>query len=140
MKLSKIGVLNVRRCKTIVLEFITKYIINKSHFCFSVGVIQFNMLALIPLFKLHDKKIQFLIINLLFISGFALIYWIWGTPDHFKILYTAPYMSGLDALYFSFITHSTLGYGDIVPISSSMRFITILQTITVICYLFLVSL
>jgi uncharacterized membrane protein len=98
------------------------------------------MLALLSILKLNEKKIQFLTINLLFISAFALIYWIWGTPEHFKSQFSAPYLSGLDALYFSFVTHSTLGYGDIVPISPSMRFITILHTIVMISYIFLVGL
>lgn len=98
------------------------------------------MLALLPLLKLNNKKLQFLAINLLFILGFALIYWIWGTPEHFKSLFSSPYLSGLDALYLSFTTHCTLGYGDIVPISVSMRLITILHTIIMISYLFLVGL
>jgi uncharacterized membrane protein len=98
------------------------------------------MLALLSILKLNDKKIQFLAINILFIIGFSLIYWIWGTPEHFKSQFSAPYLSSLDALYFSFVTHCTLGYGDIVPISASMRFITILHTIVMISYLFLVGL
>jgi potassium channel subfamily K len=98
------------------------------------------MLALLSILKLNDKKIQFLAINILFIIGFSLIYWIWGTHEHFKSQFSAPYLSSLDALYFSFVTHCTLGYGDIVPISASMRFITILHTIVMISYLFLVGL
>jgi uncharacterized membrane protein len=98
------------------------------------------MLALLSVLKLNEKKIQFLTINVLFILAFALIYWIWGTPEHFKSLFSTPYLSGLDALYFSFVTHCTLGYGDIVPISPSMRFITILHIVVMISYLFLVGL
>ena len=98
------------------------------------------MLALLSVLKLNEKKIQFLAINILFIIGFSLIYWIWGTPEHFKSQFSASYLSSLDALYFSFVTHCTLGYGDIVPISAGMRFITILHTIVMISYLFLVGL
>ena len=98
------------------------------------------MLALLSLLKLNTRKIQFLAVNILFILGFAVIYWIWGTPEHFKSLFSAPYLSGLDALYLSFTTHCTLGYGDIVPISPSMRVITILHTVVMISYLFLVGL
>jgi len=98
------------------------------------------MLALLSILKLNDKKKQFLVVNILFILAFALIYWIWGTPEHFKSLYSAPYLTGLDALYLSFVTHCTLGYGDIVPISPGMRFITIIQIIVMISYLFLVGL
>jgi len=98
------------------------------------------MLVLLSALKLNTRKIQFLAVNILFILGFALIYWIWGTPEHFKSLFSAPYLSSLDALYFSFVTHCTLGYGDIVPISPSMRFITILHIVVMISYLFLVGL
>lgn len=98
------------------------------------------MLALLSILKLNDRKIQFLVVNILFILAFALIYWIWGTPEHFKSLYSAPYLTGLDALYLSFVTHCTLGYGDIVPISPGMRFITIIHIIVMISYLFLVGL
>jgi len=98
------------------------------------------LVSLLSVLKLNTRKIQFLAINILFILGFALIYWIWGTPEHFKSQFSAPYLSSLDALYLSFTTHCTLGYGDIVPISSSMRFITILHTIVMISYLFLVGL
>ena len=98
------------------------------------------LVSLLSVLKLNDKKIQVLAINILFIIGFALIYWIWGTPEHFKSQFSSPYLSSLDALYFSFTTHITIGYGDIVPISPNMRFITILHTIVMISYLFLVSL
>jgi hypothetical protein len=98
------------------------------------------MLVLLSALKLNTRKIQFLAVNILFILGFALIYWIWGTPEHFKCQFSAPYLSSLDALYFSFVTHCTLGYGDIVPISPSMRFITILHIVVMISYLFLVGL
>ncbi len=98
------------------------------------------MLALLSILKLNTRKIQFLAVNILFIIGFAVIYWIWGTPEHFKSLFSAPYLSSLDALYLSFTTHCTLGYGDIVPISPIMRIITILHTVVMISYLFLVGL
>lgn len=98
------------------------------------------LVSLLSILKLSDKKIQFITINILFIIGFALIYWIWGTPEHFKCQFSAPYLSSLDALYYSFTTHCTIGYGDIVPISQGMRFISILHTIVMISYLFLVGL
>lgn len=98
------------------------------------------LVSLLSILKLNDKKIQFLAINILFIIGFALIYWICGTPEHFKSQYAESYLSSLDALYLSFTTHCTLGYGDIVPISQSMRFITILHTIVMISYLLLAGL
>lgn len=93
------------------------------------------------LLKLSENKLAYLAINLLFILAFALIYWIWGTPEHFKTVNTTEpqYLSVLDALYISFTNHCTLGYGDIVPISPWMRLVTIVHIVIMISYLFLIS-
>ena len=100
------------------------------------------MISLLPLVKLNTNKLAYLIINLIFILLFAIIYWIFGTPDHFKVLSipTQKYLSLLDSIYLSFTTHCTLGYGDIVPVSNGMKLITIIHTIIMIAYLFLVGL
>ncbi len=50
-----------------------------------------------------------------------------------------PNLSFLDALYLSFTTNCTLGYGDIVPISDAMKTVTIIHTLFIIAYLFLIS-
>lgn len=97
-------------------------------------------LAILSLLRLSNAKLQFLVINLAFIFIFALVYWVFGTPQHFKSQFTSDYLSFLDALYLSFTTHCTLGYGDIVPISGLMRIVNIIHTVFMIAYLFLVSL
>lgn len=39
-------------------------------------------------------------------------------------------MSGFNAFYFSFVTLSTVGYGDITPISSPARMLAVLEAVT----------
>ena len=58
----------------------------------------------------------------LFVTGFALIYLPW-MPHHFKVDEAAEKTpSWLQALYFSGVTLTTLGYGDVVPRTMPMRF------------------
>jgi hypothetical protein len=40
-----------------------------------------------------------------------------------------------DALYFSFVTLTTLGYGDIVPLTAQARSLVILESVTGVLYL-----
>ncbi len=100
------------------------------------------MIGLFKLILLNKKKISYLILNLFFIVVFGCIYWMYGTNEHFKNIaqQDKKTLTFIDALYLSFITHCTLGYGDIVPISNSMKLLTIVHTILMITYLFLVSL
>ena len=60
------------------------------------------------------------------------------TPDAFAYS-TGPdsshSMKGYTALYFSFITLTTVGYGDIAPVSGVARMLTILEAITGTMYL-----
>lgn len=100
------------------------------------------MLPLIKLFRLNKNKLSYLVLNLCFIIIFGIVYWIYGTNEHFKNMaqQDKKKLTMIDALYLSAITHCTLGYGDIVPISDSMKLVTIIHTILMISYLFLVSL
>jgi Ion channel len=43
-------------------------------------------------------------------------------------------MQGFQALYFSFITLSTIGYGDIVPVSKLARMLAIVEAVTGMFY------
>lgn len=43
---------------------------------------------------------------------------------------TAATMSGFTAIYFSFITLATLGYGDIAPVADVARMLAILEAMT----------
>ena len=100
------------------------------------------MMSLLPILYLNSTKIGYLVVNLIFILVFSVIYWIFGTSEHFTVLSapTKKKLSFIDALYLSFITHCTLGYGDIVPISDSMKIVIIIHIIFMISYLLLVSL
>jgi hypothetical protein len=51
-----------------------------------------------------------------------------GPPVHHK-------MEGFNALYFSFITLSTVGFGDIVPVSSMARMLAITEAVCGMFYL-----
>lgn len=99
------------------------------------------MLPLLKLFTLNKNKLLYLVLNLCFIIIFGIIYWIYGTNEHFKNItqQDKKTLTMIDAIYLSAITHCTVGYGDIVPISNSMKLVTIIHTILMISYLFLVS-
>jgi voltage-gated potassium channel len=47
---------------------------------------------------------------------------------HFVIRGVAKHLSFVEAMYFSLVTVSTLGYGDIVPVTNPIRFIVGIQT------------
>jgi voltage-gated potassium channel len=51
-----------------------------------------------------------------------------STVHHFTVHGVQQHLTFIEALYFSLVTVSTLGYGDIVPITSAIRLIVGLQT------------
>ncbi|MCW8085428.1 potassium channel family protein [Sabulicella glaciei] len=62
--------------------------------------------------------------------GFGLIYWPW-MPGGFRVDEGAEEAPAfLQAVYFSGITLTTLGYGDIVPRATPMRLVALLQAVT----------
>jgi len=63
---------------------------------------------------------------LLLITGFALIY-LPRMPAHFNILPEASTTSLADSLYFSGVTLTTLGYGDITPRTLFVRFFALVE-------------
>jgi Ion channel len=65
----------------------------------------------------------------LLIAGYALLYWPHLATD-FTIEEKARSPSGIEALYFSGITFTTLGYGDIAPRSASMRLLALSEALT----------
>jgi hypothetical protein len=69
--------------------------------------------------------ITFLLLTLM--SGFALIY-LPRLETGFQIGEAAHGSPVLQAFYFSGITLTTLGYGDILPISSTMRMVALLES------------
>ena len=56
--------------------------------------------------------------------GYALIYWP-HMPDSFNVDEKAKTPSWIEAIYFSGITLTTLGYGDIAPRSTAMRLVAL---------------
>jgi Ion channel len=65
----------------------------------------------------------------LLILGYALVYWP-HLPADFNVQEKAQSSSGIEALYFSGITFTTLGYGDIAPRSTPMRLLALSEALT----------
>jgi len=78
------------------------------------------------------KHLLFLCTQLMVILVFAIIYWFidkYETGRHFKGLRRGdPFM---DFLYYSTATQTTVGYGDILPISWQTRALAMVQMIMV---------
>ena len=77
------------------------------------------------------------------ISGFLMIGLLWtiaftaiGKLDPHAFSFSVPgeSMDGFDAFYFSYITLSTIGYGDIAPISRVARMLCVMEAITGMFY------
>jgi Ion channel len=65
----------------------------------------------------------------LIILGFALLYWP-HLPESFNVQKKAESARGIEAIYFSGNTFTTLGYGDIAPHSTSMRLLALSEALT----------
>jgi voltage-gated potassium channel len=82
---------------------------------------------------LYQKK-KFKRIMLLMISSilvFALLYFISGKFAT-QYLNEKENLSFFNALYFSIVTQSTVGYGDLVPTNVLTKSITMLQLLTIV--------
>jgi hypothetical protein len=66
---------------------------------------------------------------MLLILGYALIYWP-HLPTGFTVQEKAQSAPAIEALYFSGITFTTLGYGDIAPRSTPMRLLALSEALT----------
>jgi len=64
----------------------------------------------------------------LIILGFALLYWP-HLPASFNVQEKAQSARGIEAIYFSGITFTTLGYGDIAPRSTPMRLLALSEAL-----------
>lgn len=79
-----------------------------------------------------NNRISFLVITISICIVYSLIYWSYGTNENFHIMDSnKSQLTFLDALYFGFTTHITLGYGDISPKSAIVRLISISHTIVI---------
>lgn len=74
----------------------------------------------------------FLMIGLLWATGYILL----GQLDPNAFAFTVPgqTMDGFEAFYFSFVTLSTIGYGDIAPVSRVARMLCVMEAITGMFY------
>ena len=102
------------------------------------------MLALfsaLKVFKLSSNKIQFIALYTLFIFIFAMIYWYFGSSEHFSFKESANsnQITFLDAIYYSTVSQTSTGFGDITAKSKFMRTITICQLLTFIYFIVLLS-
>lgn len=80
-----------------------------------------------------NNKLSFVFITISICIIYGIIYWYFGSHENFHFIDPDhPHLTPLDALYFAFTTHSTLGYGDITPKSQFMRTISISHTIMII--------
>ena len=80
-----------------------------------------------------NNKLFFIISTILICIIYSLIYWSLGNTEHFNIQNSIQNnLTYIDALYFSFTTHITLGYGDITAKSQFMRSIVISHVILII--------
>jgi hypothetical protein len=94
-------------------------------------------MLLLPSFMFHRNKAIIIIVNLLIVIIFTSIYYKLGTNEHFYFNNEPKQtkLTLLNALYFTFITHFTIGYGDIVPKSNLLRCIIMIQCICMITFL-----
>jgi voltage-gated potassium channel len=74
----------------------------------------------------------FLTFYFLIVVAFAALYKIvdrFAPGPHFKILGDDRAVAFADAIYFSVVTLSTVGYGDILPVSEAVRLIALIQVV-----------
>jgi voltage-gated potassium channel Kch len=83
--------------------------------------------------KITDSKI--FLYNILLVIIFAAIYYIVDHSVDYKTHNKK--LSLIDSLYFSIVTQTTLGFGDIVPTHSLTRIIVIIQCLCIMGLLYL---
>ena len=78
------------------------------------------------------------------VAGFLMIGLLWAliylflarlSPGSFVLNEPGQVMDGFNAFYFSFVTLSTIGYGDITPVSRVARMLAVMEAITGMFYL-----
>ncbi len=82
--------------------------------------------------KLIKSAFAFFIMYSFIIVVFAAIYknidYLSSSVPHFEVHGKPRHISFVEAVYFSLVTVSTLGFGDIIPLTNAMRFIVGLQS------------
>ncbi len=74
----------------------------------------------------------FLMIGLLWATGYTLLGKI--NPKSFGFAAPGQTMDGFEAFYFSFVTLSTIGYGDIAPLTRVAKMLCIMEAVTGMFY------
>ena len=74
----------------------------------------------------------FLMIGLLWATGYILLAQV--DPKAFGFTVPGQTMDGFEAFYFSFVTLSTIGYGDITPVSRVAKMLCVMEAITGMFY------
>ena len=88
--------------------------------------------------NLTKNKLNYIYVNFLIIFIFSIIYWWYGTSEnfvlqeHFKVNNRMTYLT---SLYYSFIIHTTVGFGDISPKSNLIQIITMIHLTVLTCNL-----
>jgi len=86
----------------------------------------------------NNNKLGFYKLYFTVLIVFTLIYWYLGTAEHINFDKASNdnsnHITFLNALYFSVITQTTTGFGDITPKSKLMRILTICQLIILVLY------
>jgi len=89
-----------------------------------------SVLVMYNFIKYTKGKYKYVFANLLVILVFSFIYWYYGTHEHLIFnndVSDTDNISYLTALYFTFTTHSTVGFGDITAKSRFMQSIIIMH-------------
>jgi hypothetical protein len=80
---------------------------------------------------------NYLMLGLLWSFGYSLVAGV--NPEAFVVTYgdtsAGHVMNGVNSMYFSFATLCTVGYGDIVPVSSVARMLAVLEAIVGLFYM-----
>ena len=60
---------------------------------------------------------------------------LWFNPDSFQIPGGTPETEALHMLYYSYVTLTTLGYGDVLPLTLTARIWSAAEAVTGVLYL-----
>lgn len=106
-----------------------------------VGFVVFNLLQFILKASQVDAEVlcagiaTYLTLGLLWAFAYVLVSSV--TPHAFSMTGVSDkyVMNGFDALYFSYVTLSTVGFGDIAPVSPAARMLAVLESLSGTIYL-----
>lgn len=106
-----------------------------------VGFVVFQLLRFILRASRVDTEVvcagiaTYLTLGLLWTFAYALVSH--ASPNAFSMAGASgkQVLSGFDALYFSYVTLSTVGFGDITPVSPTARMLAVLEALTGTIYL-----